>query len=753
MEINSILELDDDRMLIGTTHDGVFMVDGSTVTRWDTPVNDMLLKSSLFCAARLPDGRFAFGTILSGLIIADHDGNIINNLNTDRGMQNNTVLSLCTDNSGNLWLGLDNGIDYVGINSPLSYIGSNKIGSGYCCRVFKGILYLGTNQGLYAVPFKGKSSANDFRLIENSGGQVWTLEEAGGQLLCGQNRGTYIIDGLKAEKICNEEGAWQFITVQGRPDLLIGGHYKGLVLYRKINGRWTFFRKIEGFNESSRYLFQDEREYIWVGHSGRGIFRLQLNDSYEEVTETVCYSVDRGLPSLTGNILFSFDNRIYVSTNEGIYEYDDSGNRFMPSDELNRVFENCGRIMSVAQASNGYTWFISESESGYLRQNEDMSYTRVTVPLRKLRDKFVNEFEFIYPFDNENIFMGLEEGFANYNPSVSKLYNREFPAFITRVEMDYLDSLLYLWNAGSDTRFQFPWKKNSFRFYFASPFFENESPMLFSYFLKGFSNDWSEWSPENYKDFTNLREGRYTFSLKAKNVFGAESNPSDFDFVILPPWRRSTPAYILYLLLFMTSLYSVARFIAHRAALAARREEEKHRKEMEEQQYRHQQEAMLAEKEILDLRNEKLRAEMIYRDKELANQTMSIIEKNKFMKRVQDELYGIQDFVVNDQARAKLNRLKMKISREIDIKHQNRIFESYFDEANEDFFMRLKEKYPDLTPYDLRICAFIRMGIPTKEIATILNISYRGAEVSRYRLRKKLQLPREVNLSSFLAGF
>ena len=93
------------------------------------------------------------------------------------------------------------------------------------------------------------------------------------------------------------------------------------------------------------------------------------------------------------------------------------------------------------------------------------------------------------------------------------------------------------------------------------------------------------------------------------------------------------------------------------------------------------------------------------------------------------------------------------INREIDIKHQNRIFESYFDEANEDFFRVLKEKHPDLTPYDLRICAFIRMNIPTKEIATILNISYRGAEVSRYRLRKKMELPRGINLAAYLAGF
>jgi DNA-binding CsgD family transcriptional regulator len=120
---------------------------------------------------------------------------------------------------------------------------------------------------------------------------------------------------------------------------------------------------------------------------------------------------------------------------------------------------------------------------------------------------------------------------------------------------------------------------------------------------------------------------------------------------------------------------------------------------------------------------------------------------------VNEDLSNIQDFIVNETAKAKIIGLKKLLRKEIDTKLQNKIFETYFDEANEELFRRLKEKYPDLTPYDLRLCAFIKMNLSTKEIAAILNISYRGAEVSRYRLRKKMDLPREVNLSSYIAGF
>jgi len=751
-EIISVLEADAEKLFVCTTNDGVFIVEDGLVRKWEAAVNELLLRGRLYSAVRTPDGGFAFGTILNGMVITDSEGNIRYAINNQNGMQNNTILSLFVDNSENLWLGLDNGIDFVEINSPLSYIGSDKIGTGYCCRVFEGNLYLGTNQGLYMVPYKAEATSADPELVEKTAGQVWTLEEFGGQLFCGHNQGTYLINGRKAEKICNEEGAWKFIPVNGRPDLVIGGHYNGLLLFRRINGRWEYDKKIKGFEESSRYLFQDAKGFLWIGHSGKGIFRLSLNESCDSVTEIITFN-DRGLASGPGNILFRFDNRIYVSTLEEIVEFDDANNRFIPSGRMNDLFGNSGKIKFVAPDVNGYTWFIAESESGYLRHNEDMTYTRVTVPLRKLRGRFVNEFEFLYPFDGENIYMGIENGFVNYDPSVPKMYNREFSAYITRVELSYPDSVLYLWDEGNNKEFKFPWKRNSFRFYYASPFFENDNPLMFSYFLDGFTDEWSDWSNEEYKDFTNLHEGKYVLSLKAKNIYGVESEPDYFQFEILPPWRRSAVAYIIYLLIISALLFLVIKYILYRAGLAALKEKEKHRKELEDEKYRHHQEALLSEKKLTDLKNEKLRTEMVFRDRELANQTMAIIEKNKFLKRISDELNSIQDFVVNDQARAKMTGLKRKITREIDIKQQNKIFEDYFDAANEELFRRLKEKFPDLTPYDLRICAFIRMNIPTKEIAAILNISYRGAEVSRYRLRKKMQLSRDVNLSSYLAGF
>jgi DNA-binding CsgD family transcriptional regulator len=164
-------------------------------------------------------------------------------------------------------------------------------------------------------------------------------------------------------------------------------------------------------------------------------------------------------------------------------------------------------------------------------------------------------------------------------------------------------------------------------------------------------------------------------------------------------------------------------------------------------------EALIEEREIIKLKYDRLREEMINRDKELANQTMGIIQKNRFLAKVNEDLNGIQDFVINDTAKRKIQQLKNRIKKEIDNKQQNKIFETYFGEVHDGFFKKLKERYPDLSSYDLRLCAYIRMNLTTREIANILNISYRGAEISRYRLRKKLELDRSTSLSAFLTCF
>ncbi len=752
-EIWTILEIRDNHLLIGTRDDGIYKFENGKLEKWQTPVNRLVEKNRLYSAALNRD-HFVFGTILNGIVISDSDGNIIQHINRNKGLQNNTILSTFSDKDNNLWLGLDNGIDYIEINSPLSFISDYEgLGTGYCCKIFQGKIYLGTNQGLFVKSFSNFSNDDEnFELIENTTGQVWSLDVFDDQLICGHNSGTYLIQDGKAIKISQEEGAWKYIHLNDNPDMLIGGHYTGLVLLKKTNNKWNFYKKIKGFNESSRFLFQDRKNVLWISHGGRGIYKVLLNETMDSVMHYRLYTKDDGLAFNERNILLTLENDEFISGIDGIYKYQDSSDCFIKYNELDQLFSLNGRLLTVRTDYQGNIWFISSEESGVLRQNEDMSYTKITAPFKQLDGRYVNGFEFIYPLNNDHVFFGIDNGFAHYSSKILKSYSEKYPSFITKVEMPYLDSVIFFNTDNSGLKITVPFRKNVFRFHYTTPFYEGLEQLNFSYFLDGYSEEWSDWSTDRYRDFTNLSEGEYKFKVKAKNIYDNESEVSEFYFTILPPWHRSRVAYYLYIVLIFSMIFLIVKFILYRIELSKKRQKLKHDLELEmrEEQFQHQ--ALLADKEIIRLRNEKLRNEMIHRDKELANQTMSIIQKNKFLMKIKQELQHVQKFSQDSRLKTRITRLNKTINKEIDNKQQNQLFETYFDEVHQEFFEKLKQQYPQLSPREMRLSAYIKMNLTSKEIAALLNITDRGVEISRYRLRKKLNLPRETNLSVFLSN-
>jgi len=141
---------------------------------------------------------------------------------------------------------------------------------------------------------------------------------------------------------------------------------------------------------------------------------------------------------------------------------------------------------------------------------------------------------------------------------------------------------------------------------------------------------------------------------------------------------------------------------------------------------------------------------MIHRDKELANQTMDLIHKNKFLGKIKEDLDKLKMLSNDEVLREKISTLIGKINRDVDHNKQWEVFETAFDDVHEDFMNRLKARFPTLTPKELRLCAYLRLNISTKEIAPLMNISIRGVEICRYRVRKKLNIDRDTNLTSLI---
>lgn len=759
-EIWAMLPVSNNRYLIGTANDGVFIFNGETLIPWKNQANSFLTENQIFSALKFKNNYYAFGTIQNGLLITDEDGKIIQHLNKKKGLQNNTVLSMGTDHDENLWLGLDNGIDYVDIGSPFTYMyHSEGLGATYTSLVHNGKLYVGTNHGLFVKnwPEKGSLDTEDFRLISKTVGQVWYLGVHQNILLCGHNSGTFQIEGETARQISDIKGAWMFMDLNQNNKYLLGGNYNGMSIFTKSsdNRSWKLVGPVKGFNESSRLIAQDKKGNIWMSHGYKGVFCIRLNENLDSVQHYSFFNSTNGLPTDIYINLMKVDDKIIYTTPDGFYTYNETINRFEPSVYYNNLFDQQKNIDYLMQDQYFNIWYAAGTIPGVLRSQEDGTYTRVSAPFEELAGKTIAGFQHILSVDPVNTFIGMEDGLAHYSPSYQTNAGNQIRTYIREVvnipnQQAFSPSSIQ--SVEEQIKHSFDFKANHFRFTYACPSYKHKNKIKFSFFLENYSTTWSEWSEEPNCEFMNLHEGDYSFKVKSIDPFFNESTIAQFDFTILPPWYRSILAYIIYA--FMVSLVVSASiwFVFLRIRISRRKERLKHLLEYRRKVQQFQREALISEKEIIKLRNEQLHGKMIHLDKELANQTMNIIQKNKFFSKLKSEMKSIQNQITDSALKSKISIIVQRLDKELDDKRQKELFETYFDEVHEDFFRRLNEKYPGLTPREQKLCAYIKMNISSKEMAALLNISQRGVEISRYRLRKKLEIDRDTNLVSFIMG-
>ncbi len=746
-----------DRMLIGTTDSGIVEFDGLRIRPWDNAAGRFLKANQVYSGLTLSNTTLAFGTIQDGLLVADTAGNIRQQINIGKGLQNNTVLSLLVDQYNNLWLGLDNGIDYVEINSPLTTFSSyHSLSAGYTAALHDGILYLGTNRGLFYHDWdllNQGSSDQDFDIIPGTQSQVWSLEEVDGTLFCGHNAGIFVIEGNTARLVSDVMGGWTFVRPEGRDDILIAGTFTSLVRFAKKDGTWQQGEKITGFRESSRFLVNAGKRMLWMSHGYKGVFRIHLNENYDSVLKVDFYNSMHGLPSDRDINVQEFQGKAVFTTDDGFYQYDARTNAFIRDTEMNERFP-VDDIRSFRQDADGNLWYFTTDRAGVFRLQEDGNYVNVDVPFRELDGEFIKWFQFVYPLSEEHVFFAVKDGFVHYTPEYPKDYQKLYNAYVRMVRIAENDSVVFWGNpAGSHQMGGLPYRLNHLQVEFSATDFENPQKTVFSTLLEGFDKDWTPWQDRSEREFTNLRNGTYTFRVKARNIFGDESRESSLTFEIQPPWYLTWWAYAAYVVLLFLLFILLARYVRHRMERSKVQESERQQKLFSEREKQLQTEALEAEKEVIRLRNERLREEMRLKDKELANKTMQMIMKNKSLISIKKDLNKLSRGMGDDIISGQVNALMRKINREIDADNQWEVFEKHFESVHEQFLRRLKASYPELTPREMKLCAYLRLNISSKEIASLMNISTRGVEISRYRLRKKLNLERDKNLTDFIMSF
>ncbi len=740
--------------LIACQEAGFFTLEKGKIVPWKTYVDDFIKENRIHDIVPILGNRLAIATAYGGIIILDEEGKSISHIHKGNGLLNNNFLSLCCDKNNNLWIGLSNGINYIQINSPFTriYPDKDKDAVGFDIKIFKDKIYFATNKGLYQrdwKPYYSPDATNDFDLIENTKGQVWGIDIIDDDLLIGHNNGAYIIENDKAKRFFKTTGMWTFDELEGYDDKVIAGSYNNIVLFDKVENQWKTKPLFTNLGESCRFMEQDMKGNIWMSHPYRGIYKITPNESlgFAEVKK---YGPQDGLPSANLNHLFRIKDDIIFCGERGVFNFNYESERFEPYDAFNSVFGKNTKVRRLQETPNGDIWFITNTELGILK----ISDKGLEKKIKKIVFPFLNKqlnggFETIYPFTNDNVFITNDRGFIHYHPTSSIQADTSFQVVFNNISITSKgDSLIsngfyfeenQVLSQQPETQIKsFTHDLNNWFFSFSGTDFASGKATQYRYYLEGFESDWADWNFNNFKEYTNLSPGEYTFHLQAKSNSQILSNEITYSFAISPPWYQSKLAYLLYLLLGVWLLGYVIRF--YQKKYSGLKED-------------HIQVIKESEAAIGKLKEEKEESELAFKQRELTSATLNLVKKNETLVNIKTRLGEIKKNVKDPDSNKAIQKLIQKLQAE-EIQDENwEQMMLHFNQVHSGYFEKLKETYPELTPKDLKMCAYLRMNLTTKEMTSLLNVTTRGVEASRYRLRKKFSLRKEQNLTEFLMQF
>ncbi|GAB1308085.1 triple tyrosine motif-containing protein [Urechidicola sp. KH5] len=681
------------------------------------------------------DGSFLLGTVSNGFIRIAQDGTLLENITKEDGLNNNTILSVFEDDHLNIWLGLDNGVSLLNQGFPMRIFEDldGDLGATYTSLLFEGYQYIGTNQGLY---FRNVQSKDSFSFVEGTEGQVWKLVSIDGTLFCGHNEGTFIIDKNKAEQISTKPGTWDIKPIPGEQHKLIQGNYKGFsILEKNAAGNWYYRNNIEGIEISTRFFEFSSTRSLYLNNESYGMFKVELSSDLKSAESEFIRNFGYG------SSLVRYKNSIYYTTNENqrIHLIKENGELEIDS-VLSNIFYNSDTGLKgplVLETITKTIWGITDNSIIAVRKgnfDDSWNYQNFYVSPEFRKQLGVTGFENVSYLGNDLFLIGTTNGYLTLNLSGSIDLN--YPIQLNQIEKSFRDGRTEKVAFKNKDEIQLKSNENNLNFGFNAPNYYNLIDTQYQYKLNGYYDEWSPWASDSEVSFSNLNSGNYTLMVRSKVGNSISSNILQVNFKIATPW---------YATLFMITVYLLSGvillLIAHRKYTNYYREQ---RDLAIKRTYRKLRiENLEREKELMQFKNENLRLDVASKTKELSISTHSLVKKNELLSDLKSQLKKVN-------SKKDVGEIIDFIDSYLNDSDDWEQFERAFNNSDKEFFIKIKERHPDLTPNDLKICAYLRINLTSKEIAPLLNISIKSVEVKRYRLRKKLELNKNTNLVTYI---
>ncbi|MFV8325015.1 histidine kinase [Flavobacterium sp. ZS1P14] len=697
---------------IFTQKKGVYVAENGVLNSWKNPLNETLKTTNINVARFIKNNTLIIGTASKGLYIFELNDGSYKNINRNNVLMNNSILSIGQDKENDLWLGLDNGIAHIEVNSPISifYDNSGVLGSVYSVATTEKGYLMASNHGIF------KYEDHRFSLVPNTQGQAWNISKINNKYLIGHNEGTFVYENALFSKLNNINGGWN-LAKSNINNSYLQSTYSGVIIYNDIN---NLSQKIavKGLFKPIKYAAQNREHEIWAADNYRGLYRILYNDAYE-TTKVENVTQFNKIANDFGVKIFEFRNEILFLIHNSWYTYNYITNQLQENELFNSNFKN---ISDIAAIDESHFIVLEEGLLYHIYANEN-KFIWNSIQEKYYKGKIINDHLKIFK-TKDHYLLNLDDGFISLQ---LKYKNKQ--STNVKIEAFTNDNLVK-----NKSKINY---NSELRISVISGRFGATKPNLF-YKINNATN----FTPinEGLIILNNLNSGSHDLTIYHND--GLHYNKvSNFQFIVAKPWYFSFWMILVYVIVIGMILYLYYKWnkMKYIQKLELREEELKHQKKILEIELKAENELNIQEyeKHILEL-------ELQSKTFEVAGKSLSIAKQSEMMENIQGILDNETDF----------NKLKSEIKKAVKItvvkKHEWETFETNLNQIHNTFIINLSKKYPNLTSKDIKLCIYLKMNLSSKEIAQIVNISLRGVELHRYRLRKKFNLLQDENLSKFL---
>nr|MDA3852712.1 triple tyrosine motif-containing protein [Bacteroidales bacterium] len=563
-EIQTCAEHINGSTLMGTNKKGCYIMNKDSLSFWDTEISHLLKGKKINKIISNKIDRLFFATNGNGLFVSSLEGDLIKIINTDNGLLSNSIQELHLDHFNHLWLALNGGVAQINLSPYFESITSkkNRLGAVYSIASYNGMLYIGTNIGVAYYDSNKQANKNlsldDFKLIPELEGHIWSLDVIDDQLLCGHSNGTFVIKNPhNIQQISNVEGAFciKKITANNH-DYLIQGTYIGLVIYQKsINQQWIYKTILSDFTEPINQIEIDYLGNIWTTHYAKKyISKLALTEDLMQVASVQNFLTnntelvhDATLSKLGEQIIIFSDGQRFA------YNYIKDTLELIEKKDLD--FGEFNYADKICKLNNNKYAFITKNKLGVFQitTKSTRSIFSASIINKQLVDNSIG----IYETGDKQLFICLENGFERINTQqlktdIPQLFFRNI--HVSSEKKHTIDLPL-----STNNPIKLPNRNNNLSCTFSSNLI-SPSLLIYHYYLEGIDDDWHVSNAPKEVVYERLPYGKYNFRVKARDVYNRKVSEIEYTFEIKPPFYLTKLSFVFYLGLFIYLLFIIKHY-------------------------------------------------------------------------------------------------------------------------------------------------------------------------------------------------